>query len=116
MFGVLGPPPASPQDLRGRRLFEATCTPCHNFEKDAAPDIYGQTLNLYGVIGRRAASISNFDYSGAMKATGRTWDAQSVESFITAPSEFVPGTRMELPGVPDAGVRRAIIEFLSTAK
>jgi cytochrome c len=116
MFGVSGLPPALSQGLGGRRLFEATCTPCHNFEKDAAPDIYGQTLNLYGVMGRRAASVSDFDYSGAMKATGRTWDASSVENFITAPREFVPGTRMELPGVPDPQVRRAIIDFLSTAK
>jgi cytochrome c len=108
--------PALPQDLNGRRLFEATCTPCHNFDEDATPDIYGQTLNLYGVIGRKAASIPNFDYSGAMKATDRTWDARSVESFIAAPKEFVPSTRMELPGVPDPEVRRAIVDFLSTAK
>jgi cytochrome c len=116
VFGVSGLPPALAQDLRGRQLFEATCTPCHNFEKDATPDIYGQTLNLYSVIGRRAASVSNFEYSGAMKSSNRTWDAQSVESFITAPKEFMPGTRMELPGVPDPDVRRAIIDFLSTAK
>jgi cytochrome c len=111
-----GPPPALSQEPNGRHLFEATCTPCHNFDENTAPDIYGQTLNLYGIIGRRAASVSNFDYSGAMKATARTWDAQSVESFITAPKEFVPGTRMELPGVPDPEVRRAIVDFLATAK
>ena len=115
IFAISGLP-ALPQDLNGRRLFEATCTPCHNFDEDATPDIYGQTLNLYRVIGRKAASVRDFDYSGAMKATNRTWDAESVDSFIAAPRQFVPGTRMELPGVPDAGVRRAIIEFLSTAK
>ena len=116
MFGTSGLPPALPQDLNGRRLFEATCTPCHNFDEDASSDIYGQTLNLYGVIGRKAASIPNFEYSEAMKATNRTWDAQSVASFITAPRKFVPGTRMELPGVPDPEVRQAIIEFLSTGR
>jgi cytochrome c len=116
MFGVSGLPPALPQDLNGRRLFEATCTPCHNFDEDAAPDMYGQTLNLYGVIGRKAASITDFEYSEAMKATNRTWDAQSVESFIAAPRKVVPGTRMEMPGIPDPKVRRAIIDFLSTAK
>jgi cytochrome c len=115
MFGISGLPPPLPQDLNGRRLFEATCTPCHNFDEDASPDIYGQTLNLYGVIGRKAASIPNFEYSDAMKATNRTWDAQSVASFIASPRKFVPGTRMELPGVPDPDVRQAIIKFLSTA-
>jgi cytochrome c len=116
MLWVSSLPPALPQDLSGRRLFESTCMPCHNFDEDASPDIYGQTLNLYGVIGRKAASIPNFEYSDAMKATNRTWDAQSVASFIAAPRKFVPGTRMELPGVPDPDVRRAIIELLSTAK
>jgi cytochrome c len=116
MLWVSSLPPALPQDLSGRRLFEATCTPCHNFDEEATPDIYGQTLNLYGVIGRKAASIPNFEYSDAMKATNRTWDAQSVASFIAAPRKFVPGTRMELRDVPDPEVRRAIIEFLSSAK
>jgi cytochrome c len=115
-FGVSGLSPALPQDSGGRRLFEATCTPCHNFSEDGTPDMYGQTLNLYGVIGRKAASVPDFDYSEAMRATDRTWDAQSVESFIAAPRQFVPGTRMELPGVPDPEVRRAIIDFISTAK
>jgi cytochrome c len=78
--------------------------------------MYGQTLNLYGVIGRKAASVPDFDYSEAMRATDRTWDAQSVESFLAAPRQFVPGTRMELPGVPDPAIRRALIDFLSTAK
>jgi cytochrome c len=116
IFEVSGLPPALSQELNGRRLFEATCTPCHNFDEGAIPDIYGQTLNLYGVIGRKAASSPDFEYSEAMKSTNRTWDAQSIESFIAAPKTFVPGTRMELPGVPDPEVRRAIIDFLSTAK
>jgi cytochrome c len=103
------------RELDGRKAFENTCTPCHAFDKDAVPDMYGQTLNLYGVIGRRTASVSDFEYSDAMKATYRIWDAQAIETFIIAPKKFIPGTRMELPGVSDANVRRAIVEFLATA-
>jgi cytochrome c len=106
---------AQAQELKGRRAFETTCTPCHAFDKDAVPDIYGQTLNLYGVIGRKAASVPDFEYSEAMKATGRVWDAQAIDTFITAPKKFVPGTRMELPGVSDANLRKTIVEFLGTA-
>jgi cytochrome c len=106
---------AQAQELNGRRAFETTCTPCHTFDKDAVPDIYGQTLNLYGIIGRKAASVPDFEYSEAMKATSRVWDAQAIYTFITAPKKFVPGTRMELPGVSDANLRRTIVEFLGTA-
>jgi len=43
---------SSAQNLsEGKKLFETTCTPCHNFEKGGEPDMYGQTLNLYGVVG-----------------------------------------------------------------
>lgn len=112
---TLGLQEARAQELNGRRAFEATCTPCHTFDKEAVPDIYGQTLNLYGIIGRKAASVPDFEYSEAMKATGRVWDVQAIDTFITAPKKFVPGTRMELPGVSDANLRKAIVEFLGTA-
>jgi cytochrome c2 len=48
---------SSAQNLsEGKKLFETTCTPCHNFEKGGEPDMYGQTLNLYGVVGRKQLS------------------------------------------------------------
>src|SRR5260221_13747365 len=45
----------------GRKLFETTCTPCHNYEKGGEPDMYGQTLNLYGVVGRKVASVAGVE-------------------------------------------------------
>jgi hypothetical protein len=40
-----------------RKLFETTCTPCHNYDKGGEPDMYVLTLNLFGVVGRKAASV-----------------------------------------------------------
>ena len=98
----------------GRKLFETTCTPCHNYEKGGEPDMYGQTLNLYGVLGRRAASVANFEYSEDLRKSGIVWNEATIDKFITAPKKLFPGTRMELPGVEDIETRRHIIRFLGS--
>jgi len=98
----------------GRKLFETTCTPCHNYEKGGEPDMYGQTLNLYGVVGRKAASMTGFEYSEDLRKSGIVWSESIIDKFITAPKKLLPGTRMELPGVEDEKARTAIIRFLGS--
>jgi cytochrome c len=98
----------------GRRLFETTCTPCHNYEKGGEPDMYGQTLNLYSVVGRKVASVAGFEYSEDLRKSGIVWNEATIDKFITAPKKLFPGTRMELPGVEDETTRRGIIRFLGS--
>ena len=95
-----------------RKLFETTCTPCHNYDKGAEPDIYGLTLNLYGVVGRKAASVAGFDYSENLQRSGIVWNEAIIDTFITAPKKLIPGTRMELPGVEDEKTRTSIVRYL----
>jgi cytochrome c len=98
----------------GRKLFETTCTPCHNYEKGGEPDMYGQTLNLYGVVGRKAASAAGFEYSEDLRKSGIVWSEANIDTFIASPKKLLPGTRMELPGVPDEKTRRDIVRFLGS--
>jgi cytochrome c len=95
-----------------RKLFETTCTPCHNYDKGGEPDMYGLTLNLYGVVGRRSASVAGFVYSEALRKADVVWDEAIIDKFITAPKKLFPGTRMELPGVADVKTRTGIIRYL----
>jgi cytochrome c len=95
-----------------RRLFETTCTPCHNYDKGAEPDIYGLTLNLYGVVGRKPASVAGFQYSEDLRKADVVWDEAIIDKFITAPKKLFPGTRMELSGVEDVKTRTSIIRYL----
>jgi cytochrome c len=109
------PDPSQAQNLaEGRKVFEATCTPCHNYEKGGEPDMYGQTLNLYGVVGRKAASVAGFGYSEDLRKSGIVWNEATIDKFITAPKQLFPGTRMELPGVDDEKTRSTIIRFLGS--
>ena len=95
-----------------RKLFETTCTPCHNYDKGGEPDMYGLTLNLYGVVGRKSASVAGFQYSEDLRKSDIVWDEAIIDKFITAPKKLFPGTRMELPGVDDVKTRSGIISYL----
>jgi cytochrome c len=95
-----------------RKLFETTCTPCHTYDKGGEPDMYGLTLNLYGVVGRKAASVAGFQYSEDLRKSDIVWDEAIIDTFITAPKRLLPGTRMELPGVEDMKTRTGIIRYL----
>lgn len=72
--------------------------------------------NLFGVVGSRAGSQAGYAYSPAMSGSDLVWTESSIDAFLAAPREVVPGTRMAAPPVRDAGTRRAIVEYLASLK
>ncbi|SDS17542.1 hypothetical protein SAMN05444173_2110 [Opitutus sp. GAS368] len=75
--------------------------------------VTGQGPNLVGVLGRRAATGSNFNYTKALHESGLAWDATTLERFLADPPTTVPGTTMPVP-VRNAGDRLDTIAYLST--
>jgi len=100
---------AAHADDAGKSAF-GVCKTCHSAEKGKA----GFGPSLYGVVGRKAASLPGFAYSKAMTASGITWDDAALDAFMAAPQAKVPGTRMPYGGLKDAGKRRAVIDYLKT--
>jgi cytochrome c len=68
--------------------------------------------NLHNVVGRKAGSLADFNYSPAMRATRFAWDEKKLDAFLTAPQRFVPGTKMTFSGLPDTASRKAVIGYL----
>ncbi len=104
---ILAVPPQSPVEP-GERAFQR-CLACHSLQADAESG-----PRLQGVFGRRAGAIPGFAYSDAMKAAGRqglTWDAPTLERFLSDPDAVVPGTTMPYQGGP-AAERRLLIDWL----
>jgi cytochrome c len=102
--------PASAQTAAsgaGAQAFMA-CRACHTLDKGGKNGI---GPNLYGLIGRPAASVPGFRYSPALKASKLTWDVATLSDYLAAPSKKVPGTRMPVM-VPDATKRAALIAYL----
>ena len=90
----------------------ALCQACHTIVV-GAPNSVGPNLN--GVIGRKAGTLAGYTYSDAMKKADWIWDPQHLDTWLTAPSQMVPGTKMTFIGLPNAKDRIDVIAYLKTA-
>jgi cytochrome c len=89
------------------------CKVCHAFDK-GAPSPIGP--NLYGVVGRKIASLEGFNYSPALKGkqSEGDWTFEHLDMWLTNPQAFAAGTTMAFPGIPDLKTRADVIDFLRT--
>ncbi|MFA6122788.1 cytochrome c family protein [Sphingomonas sp.] len=102
---------AAPTDAEQKAAF-APCMACHT--KDKGVNKIGPSL--FGVVGRKVASVSGFSYSAGMKAKGGNWTPEQLDAYITNPRQVVPGTYMSYPGQKDPAKRAAVIAYLKTFK
>ena len=88
------------------------CSVCHSTE--AGKTIIGPSLA--GVYGSKAGAVTGFQFSTAMKNSGLTWNAASLDKFLADPKAVVPGTLMSFAGLKDEEQREAVIRYLKTLK
>ncbi len=94
----------------GAKLFKRVCFTCHASE--AGKNKIGPSL--FGVVGRKAGTVSGFAYSQAMKLSDITWNDETIDKYITDPKKFVPGNKMVYNGVKKEDERKEIIAYLKT--
>ena len=87
------------------------CRACHSAE----PGKNSIGPSLAGVVGRKAGTVPGFSYSAALKESGITWNAATLDQWLTGPMRMVPGTRMVI-SVPDAARRKQLVQYLATLK
>jgi len=88
------------------------CAVCHAVTDTSSE----QGPSLVGVFGRAAGSREDFRYSRPMTRSGITWDETTLNDFLRAPDEVVPGTRMPFEGIESDAEREEIVEYLKTLK
>jgi glucose/arabinose dehydrogenase/cytochrome c2 len=101
---------------QGKVFFQQSCAICH--ADNLGPgntEIVKQGPSLVGVLGRRAASEPNFNYSKALSGSGLSWDVPTLDRFLADPAVAVPGTTMPIR-VPNPQDRQNVIAYLSTLK
>jgi cytochrome c len=87
------------------------CTSCHSYQQNE-PLLEGPPL--WGVVGRRVASVEGYEYSAALRGIGGNWERARLDQFLTNPKTFAPGTKMDMGGVRHAAQRAAVLDFLAT--
>ena len=97
---------ASANDLvRGRDTFDKRCTGCHSLDKiKIGPP-------LRGAYGRHAGKDPQFAYSDAVKNASVTWDASTLDRWLTDTESVIPGNDMAFR-LNDPVDRASIIAYL----
>ena len=73
--------------------------------------------NLYKVVGRKAGSLPDYNYSSAMKEADFVWDEEKLDRFIANPDEVIPGNNMKpYGGLASREDRAKIIAFLAQSR
>ncbi len=93
----------------GAKVFKK-CAACHSVNKGGANKI-GPAL--WGVIGRKAGSISDYKYSKAMAAHGKNWSFEEMNGFLIKPKDWITGTKMSFAGLKNAKERAAVILYMN---
>jgi cytochrome c len=99
---------ATGDPTHGAQIYQR-CQLCHSIEHGLVGPRH------LGLFGRKAGSIAGYPYSSAMKSSGITWSADTLNQFLSGPQKFVPGTRMTFTGLPDEQDRADVIAYLKEA-
>jgi cytochrome c len=87
------------------------CIACHAYLPNEPP-LEGPSL--WGVFGRRIASIESYEYSVGLRGIAGQWDRPTLDRFLAAPQLFAPGIKMTFGGVRNAADRAVVLAFLET--
>ncbi|MES2606114.1 MAG: PQQ-dependent sugar dehydrogenase, partial [Pseudomonadota bacterium] len=91
----------------GKTFFRTQCGLCHSAEANDNGGAQGPSLQ--GVFGRKAASTA-FPYTKALQDSNLSWDATTLDRFLTNPTGTVPGSAMVIP-VAAAADRENVIAY-----
>lgn len=102
---------ADAQDAKaGEAVFKSQCSICHS--PQASRNMVGPSL--FNVVGRPAGKVPGFHYSPANRNSGLTWDASTLDRYLTSPGTVVPHTIMTYGGLKDATKRADLIAYLAS--
>ncbi|MGB8279363.1 MAG: c-type cytochrome [Pseudolabrys sp.] len=94
----------------GAEVFRA-CVACHTLSPDEGNKA-GPTL--YGIFGRRIATLPGYNFSPALKKLEIMWTPETVSKlFEVGPEHYTPGTKMPEQTIGSAEDRKALVEFLA---
>lgn len=97
----------------GRKNFNKYCVACHINTATGAKRL-GPTM--FGVVGRKAGTVPEYQYSEANLKSGLTWTPEELDKYLNDPKGVVPGTKMSFAGVKKKEEREDLIKYLASLK
>jgi cytochrome c len=95
--------------VRGKELYESRCFACHTVDANRIGPKH------LGVVGRKAGSLQDFEYSPKVKKSKIIWTEKNLDRWLTNPEKVIPGQVMSFQ-VTEAVDRTDIIAYLKTLK
>ena len=109
---MVGAAVADGDAVKGEQVFKK-CGACHSAtEKTNKVGPF-----LFGVIGRKAATVEGYNYSDGMKgygATGAVWDEATLKTYLENPKAVVPNTKIAFAGLKAEDERADVIAYLKS--
>ncbi|MEZ5566371.1 MAG: hypothetical protein R3F24_13110 [Gammaproteobacteria bacterium] len=111
-YYALSVPAVTAEELALRKEDFLWCRFCHTLK---AGEGHRVGPNLHRIMGRPAGTVTNFAYSqGFLRArdNGVIWTPETLDSFLSDPHNYVPGSRMRFAPVKDPAQRQRVIAEL----
>ena len=100
---------ASTSATEGAKIFKK-CAACHSIAQGGGNKI-GPAL--WGVLGRKAGSVSDYKYSKARAAHEKAWTFDEMNGFLIKPKDWIKGTKMSFAGLKKENERAAVILYMN---
>ena len=97
---------------KGKKVFNK-CKACHTVDAGGKDKI---GPNLFDIVGKAAGAKEGYKYSPAMVESGLTWDAATLDKYLTKPKALVKKTKMSFAGLKKEKDRKNVIAYLETLK
>ena len=94
----------------GQKVFKK-CSACHVAAKGGKNKI-GPVL--YGVMGRKSASISDYKYSKALIAHAKVWSYDEMNAYLIKPQAHIKGTKMAFAGLKSEKDRASVMLYMNS--
>ncbi|MDH2405232.1 c-type cytochrome [Bradyrhizobium sp. SSUT18] len=100
-----------PASDAAQQAFNNSCRTCHSVKE--GDNRLGP--NLSKIVGRKAGSLPNYNYSPSMKEAGFVWDQDKLTRFMVKPDEVVSGNKMQPYGGVSAEEAAKVVAYLQAA-